>query len=91
VINVAISQITSYGTTPVTSVYLIPTQNTNQVASAAPPPPAKTDTVHLSGAALARSLELQGYSPEGIAAKLGTSARVVDQYLGIAATGVRRA
>ena len=87
----AISPITSFATTPITSVYLIPTQNTNQVTAAAPPPAPKTDTVHLSGAALARSLQLQGYSPEGIAARLGTSVRVVDQYLGIATPVANRA
>jgi len=88
---VAISPITSYATTPITSAYLIPTQNTNQVTAAAPPPPAKTDTVHLSGAALARSLQHQGYSPEGIAARLGTSVRVVDNYLDIAASAAKKA
>ena len=86
----AISPITSYATTPVTSAYLIPTQNTNQITNTTPSPPAQTDSVHLSGAALARSLHLQGYSPEGIAARLGTNVRIVDQYLGLAPSSANK-
>ena len=85
----SISQITSYGTNPVSAAYLIPTQRTNQFTKIAPPPPSNVDTVHLSGAALARSLRLQGYSVEGIAAKLGSNVRIIDQYLGISVSGAK--
>jgi hypothetical protein len=84
---VSISQITSYGTNPVSAAYLVPTQSTNRFTNIAPAPPSNADTVHLSGSALARSLRLQGYSVEGIAAKLGTSVRIVDQYLNVAVSG----
>jgi hypothetical protein len=84
---VSISQITSYGTNPISAAYLIPTQRTNQFTRIAPPPSSNADAVHLSGTALARSLRLQGYSVEGIAAKLGTSVRIIDQYLGVTVSG----
>jgi len=84
VINVSISHISSYGTNPVSAAYLIPAQRANQLTSTAPPPPSGVDTVNLSSSARARSLQLQGYSPEGIAAKLGTNVSIVDHYLGIA-------
>jgi hypothetical protein len=86
---VSVSQITSYGTNSVSAAYLVTTQRTNQFTKVAPPPPSKTDTVHLSGSALARSLQLQGYSVEGIAAKLGTNVRIIDQYLGVAVSGAK--
>lgn len=83
----SISNISSYGTNPISSAYLIPTRRTTLFTSVAPPPPSNVDTVHLSGSALARSLRLQGYSVEGIAAKLGTNTRIVDQYLNIISSG----
>lgn len=85
----SVSQITSVGIDPIGSTYLIASQRTNQLTSVAPRPPANVDTVHLSGAALARSLQLQGYSVEGIAAKLGSSTRMIDQYLGVAVSSVK--
>lgn len=85
----SISQITSYGTNPISAAYSVPTLRTNQFTSIAPPPPSNADAVHLSGSAVARSLQLQGYSVEGIAAKLGTSVRIIDQYLGIAVSGAK--
>jgi hypothetical protein len=52
----------------------------------APPPAiaiAKTDTVQLSSAALALSLEAAGDSPEEIASVMGLDINTVDDYLGI--------
>ena len=86
----SISQISSYGTNPISPAYLISAERTNQFTSVAPAPPSSADTVHLSGSALARSLQLQGYSVEGIAAKLGTNVRIIDQYLGSAVSGAKK-
>jgi len=43
----------------------------------------KSDSVKLSGTAIAKSLKLQGLSPEQIAAQMGLDIKTVDGYLGI--------
>ena len=42
------------------------------------------DSVKLSGTAIAKSLKLQGLSPNQIAAQMGLDVKTVDGYLGIA-------
>lgn len=79
----SISPVSPYSINPSGSVYLASTQATNVITSKPTPSAAVSDTVNLSGVALALSLRHQGFSVEGIAAKLGTSVRTVDQYLGI--------
>jgi len=46
----------------------------------------KHDSVKLSGTAIAKSLKLQGLSPNDIAAQMGLDIKTVDSYLGIAPT-----
>ena len=62
-----------------------PTQGnqTLQFTKSAELPTTPSFTVELSGAALARSLQLQGYTVSLIALKMGLPAATVNQYLGI--------
>ena len=77
----AISSITaSYGSYAVAAVS--PTYYVGS-ATSQPAPAAKTDTVQLSSAALALSLEAAGDCPEEIASIMGLDITTVDDYLGI--------
>jgi predicted transcriptional regulator len=81
---VSIPQISPYGTNGVSATtYVTPAKKTYQAAKATQIPAQKAYTVHLSGEALARSLQLQGYSITMIAFKMGVDIKTVDLYLGI--------
>ncbi|MBJ6727219.1 hypothetical protein [Geomesophilobacter sediminis] len=55
---------------------------TTQPAATTPAQPSR-DVVQLSGLALAKSLEMQGMTPDQIAAELGIDVTTVDNWLGI--------
>ena len=54
-----------------------------QIPQASPDHKPRGDSVKLSGTAIAKSLELQGLSPNEIAAQMGLDIISVDTYLGI--------
>jgi len=72
----------------VTAPYPTPAPRPYQAAKAAEIATPKAYTVELSGAALAKSLKLEGYTPLMISIKMGLDMKTVDQYLGITASTV---
>lgn len=80
----SVPQITPYGTNGVSAATYVSTAGkTYQAAKTTQPSTPKAYSVQLSGEALARSLQLQGYSVTMIAFKMGVDVKTVDLYLGI--------
>jgi hypothetical protein len=74
---------TAGATTSAPGVTSTPAATTQQNAGETQP---SSDTVELTGPALAKSLELSGQTPTQIATQLGLNVQTVDGYLGIQAT-----
>lgn len=81
----AISQVTPLTFQGVSAAYLTPTVKSAQTAKTAALATPKAYSVELSGTALAKSLKLEGYSPQMIALKMGLDIKTIYQYLGITA------
>ena len=79
----AVSAITPFSTSGIGAAYLSPAKSLYQPATTTRISTSKPYQVTLTGEALAKSLESQGFPVSFISAKLGLDVKTVDQYLGI--------